>query len=240
MFKVLISFLSISIMVSSDSYAGMVSNMPATYKETGIPNSHLVTENLIRGMAPRNEADLDRLLSLGVSDFLVFKIDTNGDVQKEIDLLVKKGVPKKNISQYDFPWKDISDFRAVCEMTVDALKKMESAEKNKRKMYFHCTVGEDRTGYLAGLYRIYSEKKSVDEVFVSELCDRGYEAGNPKKGMNVVVKIRESLTPSFLTMAKIIQGAAKSGTGLSKKLCGDNFEAENWKDYKCKTSKLFR
>lgn len=240
MFRFLTSFFIVTFLIQAHSHAGMVSNMPATYKETGIPNSHLVSENLIRGMAPRNDADLDRLINLGVKEFLVFKIDTNGDVQKEIDSLISKGIPKKNISQYDFPWKDISDFRSVCEMTIDALKKMEAAEKNKRKMYFHCTVGEDRTGYLAGLYRIYAEKKSVDEVFVSELCDRGYEAGNPKKGMNVVVKIRESLTPSFLTMAKIIQEASKNGSGLSKKLCGDHFEAENWKDYKCKTSKLFR
>lgn len=235
-------FISVFVVAISfaDSFAGMVSNMPATYKETGIPNSHLVTENLIRGMAPRNGTDLDKLIALGVKEFLVFKIDTNGDVQKEIDLLIEKGVQKKNISHYDFPWKDIEDFRSVCEMTVDALKKMEAAEKNQRKLYFHCTVGEDRTGYLAGLYRIYAEKKSVEEVFVSELCDRGYEAGNPKKGMNVVVKIREGLTPSFLTMAKLIQESSKKGSGLSKKLCGDHFEAENWKDYKCKTSKLFR
>jgi len=230
MFKIIFALLFIA-----NSQAGMVSNMPATYKETGIPNSHLVTKNIIRGMAPRNEIDIDKLLSLGVSEFLIFKIDTNGEVQKEIDLLLQKGVPKKNISQYDFPWKDITDFRAICEMTMDALKKIENAEKNNHKMYFHCTVGEDRTGYLAGLYRIYSEKKSVDEIFMKELCDKGYEAGNPKKGMNVVAKIRESLTPSFLTMAKLIQKG-----GLSKKLCGDHFEAENWREYKCKTSSLVR
>jgi hypothetical protein len=187
---------------------------------------------------PRNETDIDKLIALGVSDFLIFKIDTNGEVQKEIDMLGEKGIAKKNISQFDFPWKDITDFRSVCEMTVDALKKIESAEKANRKIYFHCTVGEDRTGYLAGLYRIYRENKSVDDVFVSEMCDKGYEAGNPKKGMNVVVKVRESLTPSFLTMAGIIQSAAKSGTALSKKLCTDNFSADNLKDYKCKTSKL--
>ncbi len=219
----------------ANSYAGMISNMPATYKETGIPNSHLVSKNIIRGMAPRNEADINRLLSLGVNEFLIFKVDTNGEVQKEMDLLLQKGILKKNISQYDFPWKDINDFRAICEMTIDALKKIENAEKNNRKMYFHCTVGEDRTGYLAGLYRIYSEKKSVDEIFVSELCEKGYEAGNPKKGMNVVAKIRDGLTPSFLTMAKLIQK-----NGLNKKICGDHFEAENYKEYKCKTSSLIR
>lgn len=224
----------------ANAHAGLVSGMPSTYKATGIPNSHLVGKNVIRGMAPRNEADIEKLLSLGVSDFLIFKIDTNGEVQKEIDMLEEKGVAKKNISQFDFPWKDITDFRSVCEMTIDALKKIENAEKNNRKIYFHCTVGEDRTGYLAGLYRIYRDNLSVDDVFEGELCDRGYEAGNPKKGMNVVVKVRESLTPSFLTMADIIRSASKNKTALSKKLCTDEFKAENWKSYKCKTSKLIR
>lgn len=233
MFKFFIPFF-----IATSVHAGLVSTMPSTYKETGIPNSHLLRTNVIRGMAPRNEADIDKLISLGVSDFLIFKIDTNGEVQKEIDRLEEKGIAKKNISQFDFPWKDVTDFRSVCEMTVDALKKIESAEKANRKIYFHCTVGEDRTGYLAGLYKIYRENKSVDEVFVSEMCDKGYEAGNPRKGMNVVVKVRESLTPSFLTMAGIIQSAAKNGIVLSKKLCVDNFSAANWKDYKCKTSRL--
>ena len=35
---------------------------------------------------------------------------------------------------------------------------------------------------------------SVDDVFQSELCDKGYEAGDPIKGMNIVAKVRESLT----------------------------------------------
>lgn len=214
-------------------FAGMVSSMPATYKEAGIPNTHLVHENVIRGMAPRNSGDIDKLLSLGVSQFLIFKIDTNGDVQKEKDLLLKKGVSEKNISHYDFPWKDITDFRSVCEMSIDALKKIEAAEKKKQKIFFHCSVGEDRTGYLAGLYLIYSEKKTVNQVFQSELCDKGYEAGNPQKPMNVVSKIRESLTPSFLKMAKLIEKG-----GLNKKLCAENFDEISVKDFKCKTSRL--
>ena len=56
---------------------------------------------------------------------------------------------------------------------------------------------------------------SVDDVFQSELCDKGYEAGDPIKGMNIVAKVRESLTPSFLTMAEII----KKNRNLNKKLC---------------------
>lgn len=222
--------------------AGMVSNMPSTFVGTGIPNSHLISENIIRGMAPRNSADIDTLLDLGVTNFLIFKIDTNGDVAKEINLLEEKGISKKNITHLDFPWKDITDFRPVCEMTITALKKMELAEKNQKKLFIHCTVGEDRTGYLSGLYKIMAQNADRDEVFENELCDKGYEAGNPKKGMNVVVKIRESLTPAYLTMAEIIMTAKKNKVALTKKLCDkiefNSMSSAEVKKFKCKTSKL--
>lgn len=90
MFTILLNFLLIT-----NVHAGLVSTMPATFLETGIPNSHLVTKNVIRGMAPRNSADIDILINLGVTDFLIFKIDTNGEVEKEISLLEEKGVSKK-------------------------------------------------------------------------------------------------------------------------------------------------
>jgi protein-tyrosine phosphatase len=222
--------------------AGLISSMPATYLETGIPNSHLVTKNVIRAMAPRNTDDIETLINLGVTDFLIFKIDTNGEVGKEINLLEEKGVSRQSISHLDFPWKDITDFRPVCEMTIEALKIIENAENNNRKIFFHCTVGEDRTGYLAGLYKIYHENKNVDEVFVGELCDKGYEAGNPKKGINIVLKIRESLTPAFLTMVDLIHFAKENKKELSKGFCTKkefkSISASVREKFICKKSRL--
>ncbi|MBC7541047.1 MAG: dual specificity protein phosphatase family protein [Bacteriovorax sp.] len=237
MFTLLLNFLLIA-----NVQAGLVSTMPSTYLETGIPNSHLVTKNVIRGMAPRNSDDIDTLINLGVTDFLIFKIDTNGDVEKEISMLEEKGVNKKNITHLEFPWKDITDFKPVCEMTIDALKTIEDAENNNRKVFFHCTVGEDRTGYLAGLYKIYHENINIEDSFVNELCDKGYEAGNPKKGMNVVMKVRKSLTPAFLTMVDLINETRKNKKLLSKKLCTqsefNSFSPAVMKNFICKKSKL--
>ncbi len=231
--------LLVSMLLMTKAQAVLVSPVPSTYLETGIPNSHLVTKNVIRGMAPRNEADINQLIKIGVSDVLIFKIDTKGEVDKEIDMLERKGINQKNISHIDFPWKDISDYRSVCEMTIDALKILETADTNNRKIYFHCTVGEDRTGYLAGLYKIYRANQSVDDVFQSELCDKGYEAGDPNKISTVVQEVRTNLTPAFLTMADLI----KKNKVLNKKLCA-GFDvsgfAENLKTYKCKKSKLIK
>lgn len=209
----------LSWLLFSNAHAGLVSIMPSTFTEVSVPNSHLVSPNVIRGMAPRNEADIDSLIAVGVSDVLIFKNETSGEVTKEINLLEEKGIEKTKITHIDFPWKDISDFRPVCEMTIAALNKLESAENNNRKIFFHCTVGEDRTGYLAGLYKIYRGDQNIQEVFQGELCDKGYEAGDPKKGMNVVLKVRESLTPAFLKMIDVLNLAKKNKAKLNKKLC---------------------
>lgn len=240
LFMKVILFLSFFIVAISAAQANLTSGMPSTYLDTGIPNSHELSSNVIRGMAPKSDKDLQRLIDLGVEKFLMFKIDTNGDVAKEIEKLIELGIPEKNLLHLPFPWKDITDFKPVCEMTVEALNMIKTAEDKNQKIYFHCTVGEDRTGYLAGLYKIYrQDKESVDEIFESELCDKGYEAGNPKKISSVVAKVRESLTPAFFTMVNIIQKAQESKKKLTKSMCKNVEMVEvDLKQYRCKKSKL--
>lgn len=222
----------------SRAYAGANSIMPSTYEETGIPNSHLLSENVIRGMAPRNKKEMQTLLDLGVEKFLMIKIDTNGDIAKEVETLRSLGVADKNMLHLDFPWKDITDYGAFCEMTVDALNMLKNAEAGGQKIYFHCTLGEDRTGYLAGLYKIYrGDNESRKEIFDGEMCDKGYEAGNPTKIYNVVKKVREGLTPAFMGMADLIE--KNPGKKLSKSMCkGLVIPKVNFKEYSCKKSKL--
>ncbi len=229
---------SLLVILAQTSHAGMKSNMPSTYEETGIPNSHLLSENVIRGMAPRNKKDLQTLLDLGVEKFLMFKIDTNGDVAKEIETLLAMGVPQKNMLQLDFPWKDITDYGAVCEMTVEALNMIKTAEANNEKIFFHCTVGEDRTGYLAGLYKIYrGDNETRKEIFDGEMCDKGYEAGNPEKIFTVAKKVRDALTPAFMGMADLIEKNA--GKKLTKTMCKSLVIPKvNFKEYSCKKSRL--
>ena len=224
--------------MSSSVFAGMTSNMPSSFEDTGIPNSHLLSDNVIRGMAPRNQKDMQKLLDLGVEKFLMFKIDTNGDIAKEIETLSNLGVPAKNMLHLEFPWKDITDYVPVCEMTVDALNMIKTSESKNQKIFFHCTVGEDRTGYLAGLYKIYrGDNETVKEIFDGEMCDHGYEAGNPNKIYSVVKKVREALTPAFLGMVKIIE--ANPGKKLTKAMCkGFTPPKVNFKEFSCKKSNL--
>ncbi|MBY0416430.1 MAG: hypothetical protein K2Q18_19800 [Bdellovibrionales bacterium] len=234
-----LNFLCLSlIFCSTSSFSASISNMPATFLDAEIPNTHLVSENVIRGMAPRNVLDLQKLLDLGVQKFLMFKIDTNGDIAKEMAQLQTLGVSDKNMLHLEFPWQNITDFNSVCEMTVEALNVIKASDLKAEKIYFHCTVGEDRTGYLAGLYKIYSQSgETREEVFENEMCDKGYEAGNPKKIYSVVKKIRDGLTPAFLGMADLIEKSA--GKKLTKSSCKNLVIPKvNYEKFSCKKSKL--
>jgi hypothetical protein len=233
-----IILMSVVLLNCSVSIAGLTSGIPSTYKEIDIPNSHLLSENIIRGMAPRNQRDLEDLVNHGIENFLMFKIDTNGAIAKEIEALLSLGIEKKNILHLPFPWKDVSDYTPICEMTIEALNMMRAADFAGKKLFLHCTVGEDRTGYLSGLYKIYSgSQESLETIFQSELCDKGYEAGNPKKIYSVVQKVRESLTPAFLGMSSLV--SKNKAKKLTKSLCRNlKIPVVDFNKYSCKKSRL--
>lgn len=197
----------------------------AALKGSSIPNAHIIYQeqeaSLIRGRAPATQKQFQELLDLGVSEFLIFKIDTKGEVRKEQELLQKMGVPANSITHIAFPWKDLTDFKSSCTMTIQALRTLEQAVADNKSLYFHCTVGEDRTGYLSGLWGIWAGTYlSASESVEKELCARGYEAGNPNKPYrDVVLKIRETLTPMYLKMALLLEESKRRGKPLDESLC---------------------
>lgn len=213
--KTLIAFLTIISAVPSF----------AAIEGISIANAHIVTSTdqsaVVRGRAPKNAAEMTELINAGVSEFLIFKNDTKGEVAKEQAQLLKLGIPAQNITHIPFLWKDIHDFKSACSMTVQALQVIENAVQASRNIYFHCTVGEDRTGYLAGLWGIWtSVYESETHALNEEMCPRGYEAGNPGKPYkNVVSKIRETLTPTYLKMAQILSAAKARGQVLDLSMC---------------------
>lgn len=197
----------------------------AAVEGSSISNAHIVYEAdgsvIIRGKAPANRKQFQELMDLGVSEFLIFKLDTKGEVEKERATLEKLGVASSSITHVPFPWKDLHDFKNACTMTITALRTIQNAVESGKSLYFHCTVGEDRTGYLAGLWGLWANTyTSAQDSVQKELCARGYEAGNPGKPYrDVVLKIRETLTPTYLKMAVILNDAKKRGQSLDVSLC---------------------
>jgi hypothetical protein len=215
----------------------------ATVPGLSISNAHIVFQSgdstILRGKAPTQNSQYQELVNLNVTEFIIFKNDLKGEVAKEISELQSLGVSKSSISHIPFPWKDIRNFKSACEMTITALQKIEAAVQSGKNLYFHCTVGEDRTGYLAGLWGLWANTyPSVSKSFRDELCARGYEAGNPNKPYrDVVLKIRETLTPTYLKMALLLHEAKDSGRGLDSALCQNEpdlqLEQISLQRYKC-------
>jgi hypothetical protein len=142
-----------------------------------------------------------------------------------------------------FEWKDFKNFREPCRQTVDALHQLVEAMNSQQKILFHCTVGEDRTGYLAALFRMLTEPKANPrELFFEEMCERGYDLGDAYKPyFNVAKKVRDATTVLYLKMIEKVRKGELSAQRLDAKICNRDVNATlALNNYKCKTSTRFR
>lgn len=199
------------------------SSLPSSIPGITIGNSHVVLRGngkgtLVRGSAPTGK--VAELTKLRVTDVVIFKNATGQEVVTELAQLRQAGYRAASISHIPFAWKDLPPFRTSCGQVVDALATLDRVYHTPgRTAFFHCTVGEDRTGLLAGLVRLLETGETVAQVFQRELCARGYEAGNPHKPPMVVNQVRAGLTPLFLKMATLIKAGKLKPGALSKTVC---------------------
>jgi hypothetical protein len=200
-------------------------------------------------MAPWTDDDYADLQGYGVKSVLVFKnqTGTGTDVADEVARFEAAGL---HVDQIPFEWKDFANFKDPCEQTVAALQILAKSVSARKKIFFHCTVGEDRTGYLAGLHRLLRESSATPRtMFSEEMCERGYGSGNPLKPYFAVVqKLDTQLTPLFLKMAYLIESGKLTTKNLSTAVCASDpakdpaFSADpelDPKTYRCATSTSF-
>lgn len=222
---------------------GLTSPFPSAVRGVSIPNAHELTPRVLRGSAPIGR--VAELQAAGVREVLIFKEATSGEVKEEVAELKAAGFTKRQIHEVPFRWRNFKSPAVACQQTLKGLKLLLEAEAGERgKTFFHCTVGEDRTGYLAGLFRMVVRGDTRGAAFERELCENGYEAGNPQKPDVVVQAIRGELTPLFLAMsAKIQDGSITEKTLLSGKVprsvCAD-LVLEKAKTPVCRNSPLAR
>lgn len=202
-----------------------VSPLPSTVKGVPVPNSFYVDKNkkggaLIRGNAPLNHSNLNALKTFGVSKFIIFKNDKAGEVKSEVGGLLELGIPKENIIHIDFDWKDNQNFTSGCSKIIQGIDLLKEAMQSNKKLFFHCTTGEDRTGVLAASYLLSKQKNAdIKKIFKNEMCAKGYEAGDPDKDKEVVLRIREGLTKTFLKTAYRILEAKNKNQVINNNIC---------------------
>ena len=193
-------------------------SLAVTFNSIGqVKNYHALSEQIFRSAAPgKNNAFLSQV---GFTHVLIFKNEVSNEVQAEINEL-SKIIPRQNIYQVPFKWKGLGPLEESCGEVIKALQYLVQIEKSRSsKILFHCTAGEDRTGALAGLYRMLYNQWSVDRAFNDEMCPYGYEAGDKGKPANVVATVRQEVTPVFLAVASLIIDRKISFNGLSPAAC---------------------
>lgn len=228
----------------SESRPRLISPFASTVPEISIPNTHLVARGagfLLRGMAPHTPKDIEELGKYGVTDVLIFRNDVAGEkgIQEELELFSRHGKATV-VHQIPFRWKDAVGFSEACQQSVRALKLLRDIHKtNGRGLFFHCTVGEDRTGYLAGLYRVIFEKKVATDVFQNEMCEKGFAEGDPHKPKHVVDAIHSNITPLYFKMVSLFETGRLKAESLDESSCANEPKPVSQIPI-CKTSKSER
>lgn len=181
-----------------------------------IPNSHQVDSDgqVFRGREPKKL--VSELADIGITDVIIFKNEVKTEVTEEIEALKELGIRPHHLP---FRWKDFTSMEDACGQVVEAINILRKVKSRGGKVFFHCTAGEDRTGMLAGLYRMLEEGVPQKKIFRSEMCARGYGDGNPHKPYNVTSAIQKELTPLFLSLAEKIENGDWGSSKLTKKSC---------------------
>lgn len=216
---------------TGSGHGGLASPFAATVAGLKIPNAHAVGGSglLFRGMAPRDDQDFADLVSLGVGAVLVFKNQTGSgtDVADEMQALRDRGLEASRVAHIPFKWKELGSFKETCEQTVEGLKFIASNTKAGKKTFFHCTVGEDRTGLLAAAHRLLTEPAlTADQAFDEEMCERGYGAGNPLKPAFVKGQLAGGLTPFYRKLSWMIESGKLRADALDPAACAADPEGD--------------
>jgi hypothetical protein len=216
------------------------SPFPSTVEGITINNTHQVGSfnKIYRGQAPLGK--IEQLSDFGITDILIFKNQTKNEIDREYAEITEKGLSHIQTKQIDFLWHKYPSYKEACEQLIDGLKLIKEVDSSKdRKLFLHCTVGEDRTGALSGLWRMLSQKWSMKRAFYYEMCENGYGHGNGNKPFYVYNEIRNDLTPLFIFMAKKIETGELSLNNLTYKVCSDEINKEETEKLKCNISSKF-
>ena len=181
------------------------------------------SEKIFRGRAPKT-TEYRQMRKVGITSVLIFKNQTKTEVDDEINQLIAAGFNEGKIHHIPFLWKDIASEKTACEQIITSLNILKDVENSQdEKILFHCTVGEDRTGLLAGLMTQLLEQEDMQLSFQNQMCAKGYAGGNTSKPARVSQAVDQFLTPLYYKISQLIQSGELNLSRLndrtSKMIC---------------------
>ena len=129
-----------------------------------LPNFNRITPGIYRGGRPTDEG-LQNLKSSGIKSIINLE-NVAGSVKNEREIAKKLGL--------GFMSSPVSWIRPPRDEQVDKILAVMTNPKNQ-PVYIHCLHGRDRTGLIAGLYRVLIEKMSPHLAY-REMKELGFRS----------------------------------------------------------------
>ena len=192
----------------------------STVEGLTIENTHLLDGQLIlRGSQPLKKTA--ELKDWGIQSVLIFKNPTKLEPEKNEVLKEQQALDALGIAhhQIDFRWKNLASPELACRQVIKALDYLASNKAAGIVTYFHCTVGEDRTGLLAGMWRMLNDGFSELRAWREEMCAHGYADSNRAKPSAVATAIHQELTPLFRALAAKVRAGELNLQNLNPEVC---------------------
>jgi tyrosine-protein phosphatase SIW14 len=134
----------------------------ATSADVTTPPIELVSPGIYRGLRP-TYGTLQQLKALGVKTILDLE-DTSSAIKTE-----RGWVGQLNMT---FISEQMSGFWTPNDSEVNQIEAI-MADPARRPIFVHCQHGQDRTGLIVGLYRVFTEHQSPAAAY-REMLNKGF------------------------------------------------------------------
>jgi protein tyrosine/serine phosphatase len=134
----------------------------ATSADVTTPPIELVSPGIYRGPRP-SQATLSQLRSMGVHTVLDLE-DTQSAIDAERGWTAQLGLT--------FISEPMSGFWSPNDSEVNQIEQI-MADTARRPIFVHCQHGQDRTGLIVGLYRVFSEHWTPAAAY-QEMLAKGF------------------------------------------------------------------
>jgi tyrosine-protein phosphatase SIW14 len=148
-----------SISAMADSDPGSAPDPTALADATRlIRNFRIVAPGVYRGAIPSSPEAIDALRRLGIkSDIDLMLPDESDDAPiRERKMAEEAGIR--------FIPRPLASFRRAETLEINDILKQLTTPANL-PVYFHCLHGEDRTGMIAGFYRVFVQNWNVNDAY---------------------------------------------------------------------------